>query len=177
MMENRRFNSSIPSKSKKRLEQERLGTYKKPVHKGLKKTTIDALLGEGKIVRASSLKPKPRKGIRKRAKNNPGWWSYAMESVWPVVDHECEICGMPIEEPAPINFSHLLERGVYRKYIRDFRNIRISCGEHHRQWHEIPKEKLLDGSHGFKKEWERMFFMEEELKSEAHGLTPKPEME
>lgn len=119
------------------------------------------------IVMAATLGP--RKPIKKRSASNPGWYKWALTELWPSAPHECCICGMPIDEPAPINFSHLLERGSYRRYARDPRNVVVKCAEHHRQWHEEPKEALL-GDRALGAAWKRVLDLEEALKQEAHGL-------
>lgn len=122
------------------------------------------------IITASLLgPPQPRKPLRKKSAGNQGWYKWAVDELWPTVKHECRICKAPIDEPAPIVFSHLLERGAYRRYARDARNVVIMCAEHHRQWHEERKERLL-GDRALGTAWKKVFALEEELKAEAHGL-------
>lgn len=163
----RSWNSTLRPVAKRKM-----GLPKKP--KPRKKPSLEEVKKKFDIKVAALLGEPKRKPIAKRSKNNPGWWHWFIECHWPTVNHECEVCGMPIEEPTPINASHLLPRKMYRHYIREARNVRIKCAEHHRQWHEIPKEELLSGKHGYKREWMFMFYIEQALKDEANGLIQKP---
>lgn len=130
--------------------------------KGVK--TIDKLLGEGAVFKASSL-PKNRKPIHKRAKNNPGWWDVALD-IWVQRLHCCAVCRRELgDEPIPTYFSHLLPRGSYRKYKRDPRNIILKCPEHHAEWHEMGPDYLKDHW-----EWSGVCGIYYELRDEANGL-------
>lgn len=140
MSDRRAHNSTLRPKSLKRQEQERAGLRpKKPKKRGFKKPDIAQLLKRGDVTKASKLTQ--RKPMRKIAAGQKGWWDVAME-VWAERPHECEVCGAPIAEPAPINFSHLLPRGAYRKYKRDHRNLVIKCAAHHQEWHDFGPENL-----------------------------------
>ena len=128
-------------------------------------TTIERMLGEGLIGRASSLQRK-QKPIRKRAKNNKGWWDVALE-IWAIRPHICSVCRRELgDEPDPHYFSHLLPRGSYRLYKRDPRNIILKCRAHHDQWHEMGPDYLKDHW-----EWSGVCAIYYELRDEANGVS------
>ena len=141
----------------------------------MKKKTLDELKASGLVQSASSFTTKPRKKLKARAKSNPGWYRWAVENIWNKRERRCEICGMSLEgfgeEPNPIVFSHLLERGSYRLYIRSERNVMIKCPGHHGEWHNRPKEELLSPTNPYRLKWKAMFLLEEALKLEANGIT------
>jgi hypothetical protein len=127
--------------------------------------TIGDLMASGNVFKASKV-PKKRKPIRKKAKNNPGWWDVALE-IWATRPHICEVCRRKLgDEPIPIYFSHLLPRGSYRKYKRDPRNIVLKCRDHHDTWHSRGPTWLSDHEG-----WTLIcntYFM---LRDEANGIT------
>lgn len=126
-------------------------------------TTIERLLGD-KVFRASSFTAKP-KPMRKKSSTNKGWWDVALE-IWAERPHACRVCGVPLsDEPLPINFSHLLPRGSYRRYKRDPRNIELWCADCHTIWHNTP-HKALYGLPG----WGVVIDRYHKLRNEAHGL-------
>jgi hypothetical protein len=105
-------------------------------------TTLERLLGTGKIQRASSFTAKP-KPLKKRSPNNPGWWDVALE-IWEERPHVCEVYGTSLGDvPLPIFMSHLLPRGSYRKYKRDKMNIRLMSPEAHNLWHKEGPKNLI----------------------------------
>jgi len=101
-----------------------------------------------------------------RAKTNEGWMDVA-RLIWTERLHECEACHVPISDPQPINFSHLLPRGAYRRYKRDPRNIRIKCAECHTLWHD-------KGPTGLRYTWGWIVLVKlyDELRDEANGIAP-----
>jgi hypothetical protein len=127
-------------------------------------TTLERLLGEGRVQRASSFTAK-KKPMKKKSATNKGWWDVALE-IWAERIHACEVCGVPLpDEPQPINFSHLLPRGSYRRYKRDPRNIELWCADCHTIWHNTP-HKALYGLPGWGVVIDRYY----KLRNEAHGL-------
>lgn len=135
MSDRKAFNSMLRPAAKNKI-----GRQKKPKQrKGFKKPDIAKLIAKGFVTKASKLAQ--RTPMRKIAPTQKGWWDVAME-VWDERPHECEVCELPIVEPAPINFSHLLPRGSYRKYKRDHRNLVIKCGGCHDKWHAFGPESL-----------------------------------
>lgn len=143
------------------------GKKKLQAKKGLKSADLDALLGSGKVQRASTFTAKP-KMIRKRAKNNEGWYRWAVENVWEKRPHECEVCKCPLEEPAPVVFSHLLPRGSYRRYKLDERNVRLHCAGCHAEWHQYGPAALA-----FNPMWRKTSELYFKLRDEANGLNPR----
>lgn len=125
-------------------------------------TSIERMLGEGLIKKASTLKRKP---MRKIAKTQKGWWDVALE-VWDERPHNCEVCSVPLgDECAPIFMSHLLPRGSYRKYKRDHRNIRVQCPECHSRWHKYGPEALQ-----WSFRWRSTCDLYFQLRNEANGV-------
>lgn len=158
----RQWNSSLRPKSLKRIAEEKSGVRKPAT----KKPTLEEVTKRFGIVRAALLgEPKKRKPIRKRAKNNPGWWDIALE-IWAIRPHVCEVCRRELgDEPIPIYFSHLLPRGSYSKYKRDPGNIILKCAAHHKQWHEMGPEYLTDHW-----EWAGVCEKYYELRDEANNV-------
>jgi hypothetical protein len=136
---------------------------------------VAAFLSSGLVQKASEFTSKPRKMLKARSPNNPGWYNWAVENVWDKRDHKCEICDMTLdygERPNPIVFSHLLERGSYRRYVRDAVNVRIVCPGHHGEWHNRPKGELIEPANPYHAQWRKMFHLEDELKREANNMKP-----
>jgi len=170
------FNSTLRPKSLKRIEAERNGTYvPKPMRQRKKPLSLKevkerfniitaAALGEPKKIKAK----KYRKPIAKRSKTNNGWYNWAVEKVWNVRPHRCEVCRTPLgdeERPAPIVFSHLLPRSTYRKYKCDERNIVLKCAYCHTLWHDRGPT-ILAMENGWRDTC-NLYFM---LRDEANGL-------
>jgi hypothetical protein len=127
-------------------------------------TTIERLLGDKLVQRASTFTAKP-KPLKKRGPNNPGWWHIALE-IWDEREHVCEVYGTPLgDEPLPIYFSHLLPRGSYRKYKLFKPNIVLKSEFAHREWHDQGPERLM-----LRPEWQGVCKRYYELKMEANGL-------
>jgi len=138
MSDGRAFNSTLRSVSKKKQAAIDSGAYKRA----------------------------PRKPMKAKAATNEGWYNWAVENVWNKREHKCEVWGIPLgDEPSPINFSHLLPRGSYRKYKLDERNLVIKCPAHHHQWHAEGAENLKDVL-----EWKPTCDLYFQLRSEANGL-------
>ena len=97
-------------------------------------TTIDRLMSEGKLFKASSLQRKP-KPIRKRKPRKDGMTQpKVFAEVWAERDHACQVCHTHIEEATLSNFSHLLGKGAYPSMKFDKRNIEIWCKPCHDKW-------------------------------------------
>jgi len=154
------FNSTLRPISKKKMAQKKPLQRKKPLPlsevKKRFEITVAALLGP----------PKPRKPMKKRSDSNPGWYGWALVELWPNVDHECCVCGTPIEEPVPHVFSHLLERGAYKRYARDPRNVVIMDLRCHDHWHSN-KARILESP---PKEWKEVAELYLALRDEANGV-------
>lgn len=128
--------------------------------------SLSALMEKGVVQRASTFKAKP-KPMRRLAKGNPGWYKWAVKEVWNKREHECEVCGAFLASPLPIHFSHLLPRGLYKKYIRDERNVVLKCSLCHMAWTEFgDKANLAEWSERWKPIVERY----QELKNEANNV-------
>lgn len=176
----KQWNSSLRPKSLKRIEAERNGTYKKPVPKPMRPRKKPLSLKEVKqrfnIVTAAMLGDKPkvkatkyRKPIAKRAKTNNGWYNWAVEKVWNVRPHRCEVCRTPLgdeERPEPFVFSHLLPRQTYRRYKTDARNIALKCLACHNKWHDQGPEKLKSLP-----EWKAVCERYFDLRDEANNVS------
>ena len=105
-------------------------------------TTIERLLGECKVQRASTVTAKPRP-MRKRSPSNKGWWFIALE-IWDEREHVCEVCGVSLgDTPIPSMFSHLLPRGSYRRYKLYKPNIILKCPPCHDRWHKEGPKNLV----------------------------------
>lgn len=164
----KRYNSTVRSKSLKRQEAERLGLHpKKP---RVLKPKLKEVMKRFNVVTAKMLgEPKKRKPIKKRSANNTGWYNWAVEKVWKVRPHRCEVCNAPLgdeERPAPIVFSHLLPRKTYRRYKCDERNVVLKCPYCHNMWHERGPT-MLAMENGWRNTC-NLYFM---LRDEANGIT------
>lgn len=113
---------------------------------------LDAVVRKFGLQRASRMKP--------RSDNNSGWLDVALE-IWGERPHRCEICATEITNPQPINFSHLLPRGTYRKLKRDKRNIRIKCDRCHTFWHKHGPE-ILRAYPDWRRTCDLYFFLRDE---------------
>ena len=56
------------------------------------------------------------------------------EKIWEGREHKCFVCGVNINEPLPINFSHILSKGAYPKFRLNPDNIVIKCAGCHRRY-------------------------------------------
>ena len=128
-------------------------------------TTLERLLGEGKVQRASTFTAKP-KPMRKRRPTTGPTQMDVFRKMWDASEKKCcEVCGTGIASMHPINFSHLLPKGSYRRYKLDERNLVIKCAGCHQAWHDQGPERLM-----LRPEWQGVCRRYYELKMEANGL-------
>jgi hypothetical protein len=139
-------------------------------------TTIERLLGEFPIHRASTFTAKPRP-IKKRADSNKGWVDVA-RAKWddPQNDHRCEVCGVFLgDDFSPAHHHHLLHRGSYRKFKRRPDNLAQLCVADHAKAHDFGIENLAQyGSLDFHN-WIALYKRMAALRNEAHGIDPNNE--
>lgn len=76
---------------------------------------------------------KRKKPINKRSKNKKSQVN-VFEYIWRTRKHVCQVCKKEIKEARPINFSHLLPKGSYKRYIDNPENILIKCEDCHNLW-------------------------------------------
>lgn len=154
--------------------------------------SINALLGEGKVFRASTFTGRP-KPIRKRAKRKVGELSQVevFQLIWEDRPHVSQISGLPLV-PEPDDktdelamkawirqFSHLLPKGTYRRLKSDQRNIWLKTSAEHDFWerHKVRsarafKEAILKGQRppGTFLGWQRCCNQYQTLIAEANGV-------
>jgi hypothetical protein len=137
---------------------------KTPLRRQKKPMARRRKLGLDEIVQKHGLKRASTLAVR--APGNKGWLDVTRE-IWadPTRRHQCEVCGVPIEDPQPINWSHLLPRGSYRRYKRDPRNIRLMCGPCHKLWHKWGP-MILKAYVG----WRTICNLYFELRDESNGI-------
>ena len=129
-------------------------------------TTIERLLGEGKVQRASAFKAKP-KPLKKRAKKEGSSQMDLFREIWDERPHFSEVSGEFLgNEMQPIFMSHLLPKGSYRKYKFRKDNIVLMTAEEHMAWHSWGPAKLM-----FLKGWNLICDRYFELKLEANNVT------
>lgn len=133
-----------------------------------KRMGLSEMKKSGLVQKASEFTSKPRKRLKARSPNNPGWWDVALE-IWDERKRECEVCHLWLlnEEPTPILFSHLLPRGSYRNFKRDKRNIRIHCAECHQRWHDFGPDALSEDP-----AWKKVTDLYYALRNEANKVEP-----
>mgnify|MGYP002737672136 CR=1 FL=1 len=156
-------NSTLRPVSKKRQAEIKAGKRpKKPLARGKKPVqpkgaaTLERLLGEGKVFKASTLAP--RKPTGEKA---------VFREIWDERPHHCEVCKVAIREATASNFSHLLPKGTYPEFRLDKRNIVLKCEACHEVWHkEGPGNLML--LVGWTDVCDRYY----ELKREANGVKP-----
>lgn len=125
---------------------------KKRVPKGA--TSIERLLGEGKIKKASTLS----------TKRKPTGEKEVFRRIWDAADGnaKCLTCGTAITEGRAINFSHLLPKGKYPEYRLDKRNIVLQCSGCHMKWHMYGSELREH------RKWNQFFLRYDDLWDEAN---------
>lgn len=150
--------------------------------------TLERLLGEGKVFKASTMKPS-QKPIRKRAKKKPGQQTQIelFKEIWNERPHVSEVSGVDLVEMPDdwsdknqvtawiSQFSHLLNKGHYRKYKSDKRNIKLKTAQEHALWEEflpaavmsMARERSIRDYAG----WMEICLCYFDLKDEANGLT------
>jgi hypothetical protein len=151
------------------------------------KPSFAELLASGKVVKASSLKPR-QAPIRKRAKKKPGQQTQIelFKEIWNERPHVSEVSGEDLI-PMPDDwrdrdavrawvsqFSHLLNKGHYSKYKSDKRNIKLKTIQEHALWEEylpsavmsMARERELPHHLG----WMEICFCYFDLKNEANGV-------
>ena len=149
-------------------------------------SSIDRLLGEGLISKASTFKSRPK--IRKRAKKRPGEQTQIelFKEIWSERDHVSEISGLPLVEMPDdwtdrdavrawvSQFSHLLNKGHYRKYKSVKRNIRLWLAGEHELWGALGPERILDlakrGAISFPSQWMYACNLYYVLRDEANNV-------
>jgi hypothetical protein len=139
MKDRKAYNSTLRPVSKKRQAEIKAGKRpKKPLSKKRQRpdvkgtATIERLLGEGKVFKASTLAPR-----------KPTGEAALFKEIWEEREHKCEVCGTELSEAGPSNFSHLLPKGTYPDYRLDKRNIVIKCLTCHDIWHREGPKNLL----------------------------------
>lgn len=78
------------------------------------------------------------------------------EQIWSEREHKCVVCKVIINDPGPINFSHILSKGAYKKFRLNKDNIVIKCAACHHKY------EFGDISG---KEWDHIKELKSELKS------------
>lgn len=116
-------------------------------------TSLERLLGEQKVFRASTL----------TTKRKPTGEGALFEEIWNERRHQCEACFKPIDEACSHNFSHALPKNAYPDYRLDERNIDLLCMDCHNLWHQ-KYDKLHDLPN-----WTWVVNIYLALKKEAHG--------
>lgn len=154
-------NSTLRPVSKKRMAEIAAGKRpKKPLARGKKPVqpkgtaTLERLLGEGKVFKASTLAP--RKPTGEKA---------VFEQIWAERTHHCEVCKVSIQEATASNFSHLLPKGTYPDFRLDKRNIILKCEACHEVWHKEGPGNLM-----FNHRWADVCDTYYQLKRKANGL-------
>lgn len=128
-------------------------------------TTVERMLGEGLLQRASSFTAKP-KPMRKRAKTTGPTQIEFFREIWAERQHFSEVSGTPLgDEMQPIFMSHLLPKGSYRRFKFRKDNIVLMTAIEHQIWHASGPERLIF-AHGWRLVCEKYF----ELKAEANGI-------
>ena len=150
-------------------------------------TTIERMLGEGLISKASSLQRK-QKPIRKRAKKKPGEQTQIelFKEIWNERPHVSEVSGIDlIEMPDDwtdrdavrawvSQFSHILNKGHYKKYKSVKRNIVLKTIHEHKLWGDLGPAVILDHvQHGLMPVcWKMPCDLYYALRDEANGVNP-----
>jgi hypothetical protein len=132
--------------------------------------TLERLLGEKKIQRASSFTAKP-KPMRKRKVGGKGWVDVA-KALWddPQNDHCCEVCGVWLgEDFSPAFYHHLLHRGSYRKMARRPDNLAQVCLFDHDAAHAHGVENLAQGGE-YRPGWMILATRMIKLRDESNGI-------
>lgn len=140
--------------------------------------TIEKMLGEGLISKASCLQRK-QKPIRKRRPKKPGEQTQIelFKEIWDERPHVSEISGIDlIEMPDDwtdrdtvrawvSQFSHLLNKGHYKKYKSVKRNIVLKALAEHAEWHRFGPGVLA-----FDPLWKKTCDLYYELRDEANNV-------
>lgn len=144
--------------------------------------TLERLLGEKKIQRASSFTAKPRP-MRKRAKLKPGEESQVALFKRIIAERGAfsEVSGDPLfelpDDPSEAEFrhwvsqfSHILNKGHHRAFKKREDNIILKTPEEHALW-ELHKERVVDHCEPhLRHAWKWVVGIHERLKQEADGI-------
>jgi hypothetical protein len=124
-------------------------------------TTLERLLGEGMVQRASTFTAKP-----KPLKSKSTGQMVVFREIWEERSHVSEVSGEPLGDVLqPIFCSHLLPKGTYKKYRLDKRNIVLKTPDEHRLWHQEGPKNLM-----FVKGWAEICDRYFELLREANNV-------
>ena len=129
--------------------------------------TVEQMMSSGLLARGSTFSSKPKR-IKPRAAKKPGGKTQmeVFQQVWDASEGKCcEVCGTGIASMNPINFSHLLPKGSYRKYKFDVRNLVLKCSRCHGQWHDFGPDRLKELD-----EWRPICDLYFELRDEANQV-------
>lgn len=181
-MSNYRFNSTIPTKSAKRLEAERNGTYKKP--RVFKKPKLKEVMKRFNVVTAKMLgEPKKRKPIKKRRALRSGEQSQVefFKELAGKQEFVSEISGEPLfelpDEPTEAEFkhwvsqfSHLLNKGHYKAYKKVEINIVFKTPEEHELWEKYKERVVEHCEPQYVKAWQRIVDRFIQLRNHANNV-------
>lgn len=109
--------------------------------------------------------PKARKAMKRskmKTARKPTGEAALFREIWDSRPHQCEVCGTPIHEAGPANFSHLLPKNAYPEFRLDPRNVILKDTRCHDLWHQ--HHTGLRYSHG----WGWVCDRYNELKLEAY---------
>jgi hypothetical protein len=128
-------------------------------------TTIDRLLGEGKVQRASTFTAKPKPMRKRRPATGPTQIEFFRE-IWAERPHYSAVSGVFLgDEMQPIFMSHCLPKGSYRRFKFDKRNIVLLTANEHRAWHDQGPERLM-----LRPEWKNVCLRYYELRDLANEV-------
>lgn len=83
--------------------------------------------------------------------------------VKPLAVWKCFTCEKPMDRLRHYNFSHLLPKGSYKRYMTLPENIVIQCYGCHQKWHNAGRIALVRGDHGHEHNWKQMFDQYDQL--------------
>lgn len=110
-----------------------------------------------KQLKRSPIKQKPRK---------PTGELVLFQSIWETRPHVSFVSGVDLGEEMNVSmFSHLLTKAAYPGYRLYDKNIVLKTPQEHFQWHNLPREKLLEKSPN----WQKVFDLYDELQHEYYN--------
>ena len=150
----------------------------------IKKPTLEEVQAKYKLVKGSEVpEPQRQKRIRPRAKKKHGQKSQieVFREVWEMLPHISEVSGEPLfelpDDPSAVEikhwlsqFSHLLNKGTYKKFKHRIDNIRLKTPAEHDLWEKF-KERVVDHCDpDHRIGWQRIVDAFIILRNEANGI-------
>lgn len=113
-------------------------------------------------------KPKGFKSTQKKLKprKKPTGELAFFNALWAVRPHVSFVSGKPVQF-APITFSHILNKNVYKKFrLYDKNIVFLTPEEHFALDHGTEEDRIKLGG-----DWNKLYKLKEELRKEYEGLT------